>query len=330
MPKEASYYHPLANGRVKCELCPHICVIAEGKRGKCMLRLCREGKLWADGYGKTISLSIDPMEKKPIYHLFPGSQILSVGGNGCNLSCDFCQNWNSSQQPCATGLVTPQQLVELAQKEGSVGVSYTYTEPLVWFEFVLDCAKLVHQAGMINVLVSNGYVNPQPLAELLPLIDAINIDLKSMDEEFYKKRCKAHLAPVLATIKTFVQAPHCLVELTNLLIPGANDSEEQIQGLVDFVAGQLSPDVPLHFSRYFPQYKAVEPSTSMDVLERAGEIARQKLKYVYIGNVQSPSHTYCPQCGQPVVERWGYTVRATGLKEGKCTHCGYNLGIGKK
>lgn len=327
MAVEATYYQQLDGGKVKCALCPQECVIAEGKRGLCMLRLCHDGKLWADGYGKTISVSSDPMEKKPIYHLFPGSQIISVGGNGCNLSCDFCQNWNSSQTPCATGMVTPQQLVELAEQGGSVGVSYTYTEPLVWFEFVRDTAELVRKAGMVNVLVSNGFVNPEPLAELLPLIDAINIDLKSMDEKFYQKRCSGRLEPVLATIRTCVEAPKCLVEITNLLIPGANDSEEAVRKLVDFVADELGEDIPLHISRYYPAYKAKEPPTPPETLERAGEIAQEKLKYVYLGNVATPAHTYCPNCGQPVVERWGYTVRTTGLKDGQCANCGYSTGI---
>jgi len=323
---EAKYYSPLEDGKVKCELCPQGCVIAEGKRGLCMLRLCREGRLWADGYGKTISLSTDPMEKKPIYHLHPGRQILSIGGNGCNLSCDFCQNWTSSQKPCATGLVTSEQLVDLAQREGSVGVSYTYTEPLVWFEFVLDTAKLVRKADMVNVLVSNGYINPQPLQELLPFIDAVNFDLKSMEEEFYVRRCGGHLQPVLSSIKTCVAEPKCLVEVTNLLIPGANDSEKNINKLVDFIA-QMGDDIPLHISRFFPHYKAKEPATPPATLERAGEIARRKLKYVYLGNIAEPAHTYCPNCGRPVVERWGYTVRTTGLRNGQCSHCGYSIGI---
>lgn len=321
MKKEARYYRKLEDNKVECELCPHGCILTPGKRGICMVRVNREGTLVAEGYGETISLTIDPIEKKPLYHFHPGREILSVGPNGCNLRCPWCQNWTISQVESGTSYVSPEQMVRLAKEHDSIGVSYTYTEPLIWYEYLLDTGKLVKEAGMANVLVTNGYINEPPLCELLPLIDAMNVDVKSMEEEFYKKHCKASLAPVLRTVE-IAKREGCLVEITNLVIPGLNDSEEDIQRLIDWVAG-IDDRMPLHFSRYFPQYKMNNPPTPQKTLERAYELAKKKLKHVYLGNILIPGtdDSYCPDCGNVLVARMGYSTQTVGIKGGRCSKC---------
>ncbi len=242
------------------------------------------GKLYSLVYGETTSVSLDPVEKKPLYHFHPGENILSLGTKGCNFKCPFCQNWAISQDlEVQTRKITPQWVVDKAGECKSFGIAYTYNEPFIWYEFVLDTAKLAKKNGLENVLVTNGYVNPKPLEEMLPFIGAMNIDLKSIDDEFYRKYCKGSLDPVLYTIKTSVKA--CHVELTNLVIPGLNDSEEDFKRLVDWIYDNAGADVPLHFSRYFPCYKLDLPITSKETLEKAYKIAKKKLRNVYLGNV---------------------------------------------
>ncbi len=282
--KEALYYEKLGGGRVGCHLCPNECVIPGGLRGLCGIRINKEGTLYSEAYGKTTGISLDPVEKKPLYHYHPHEYILSIGTKGCNFHCDFCQNWQISQDVFAPVTdITPQQAVDRARSLGSFGIAYTYNEPFIWYEFVLDTAKLARKNGLENVLVTNGYVNPGPLAAILPYIDAMNIDLKSIDEEFYLKICKGRLPPVLEVIKTAARS--CHIELTNLLIPTLNDSRESITRLVDWIDENVGHHVPLHFSRYFPCYKLSIPPTPIETLRMAEEIARKKLKYVYLGNV---------------------------------------------
>lgn len=284
MLKEASYYQSLEDGKVKCWLCPNQCLIGEGKRGSCGVRENREGKLYSLIYGETTSIALDPIEKKPLYRFYPGSYILSLGSKGCNFHCPFCQNYSTSQDYThPTQKITPEQTVDKAKELDSLGVAYTYNEPFIWYEFVLDTAKLAKEAGLKNVLVTNGYVKSEPLEEILPFIDAMNIDIKSIEEEFYGKICKGKLAPVLATAKRARET--CHIEVTNLIIPTLNDSEENFIRLVDWVAANLGREVPLHFSRYFPHYKMDIPLTPISTLKRAETIARRKLKYVYLGNV---------------------------------------------
>jgi pyruvate formate lyase activating enzyme len=255
--------------------------------------------------------------------------ILSLGTIGCNFHCDFCQNWSISQcddqSPEATE-ITPEQAIKIARKHNSFGISYTYNEPFIWFEFVLETSKLAKEAGLKNVLVTNGFVNEEPLAEMLPYIDAANIDLKAFDDGFYKKICKGRLEPVLKTIKTMYGRAH--IELTNLVIPTLNDSEDKINILIDWIAG-VGTDIPLHFSAYFPCYKMDIPGTPLDTLKKAREIAIKKLKYVYIGNVRDPESdtTYCPACKKPVISRSGYNITGYKIKEGKCTYCGTKVDV---
>jgi pyruvate formate lyase activating enzyme len=269
-----------------------------------------------------VSLAIDPIEKKPLYHFHPGTQILSTGPNGCNMRCQCCQNWTISQEESPTDFVTPEDLVRVASRENSVGIAYTYTEPLIWYEYVLDTAKIARQNNLANVLVTNGYIHEEPLKQLLPHIDAMNVDLKSMDDDFYRKICKAKLPAVLRAIELAHQNK-IHVEITNLLIPTLNDSEEQIQELVDFVAG-LSDRIPVHFSRYFPCYQMDLPPTPMQSLQNAFLLAKRKLKYVFIGNAYIPntSNTYCAECNNLLINRNGYHTAVVGIKEKKCVNCG--------
>ncbi len=310
------------SGRVVCELCPQECVIAEGQHGRCLGRKNIGGELVAASYGEIVSIAVDPIEKKPLYHFLPGSEILSVATYGCNLRCPFCQNAEISQQVTPSRHVEPDELLALAKRHRTSSIAYTYNEPCVWFEYLMDAGKLMQEAGIRNVLVTNGMLNPEPLSELLPLISAMNIDLKSIRPEFYRDYVKGDLETVLGTIRAARKA--CHVELTNLLIPGRNDSDSDISELVDFVARLGRPTV-LHFSRYFPRHRATEPSTPQETLARAGAIAREKLDYVYLGNVtarQEDRDTFCPKCRNRLVERSGYAGRIVGIEDGRCANCG--------
>ncbi len=318
---EARYYEKLDGRRVRCLLCPHRCLIAPGKRGNCRVRANVDGTLEASSYGRLVTVAIDPIEKKPLFHFHPGAQILSTGPNGCNLSCTFCQNWQISQTELPTQRASPAELVELAKRERSIGIAYTYTEPLVWFEYLLDACALARAAGLVNVLVSNGTINPEPLAELLPLVDAMNIDLKSMDQEFYRKVCGGDRNTVLHTIEQASQ--RSWVEVTNLVIPGLNDADSNIDELAGWLAG-VDPLIPLHLSRYFPQYKLDAPPTPEDTLIRMKQRAAEKLSYVYVGNCTVPGgeDTNCPTCGNLLIARSGYTTRLAGIKGKNCRNCG--------
>ena len=281
--KEALYWEK-ADGIVHCLLCPHDCKIVNGVTGVCGVRRNIDGKLYTLIYGEMTSVSLDPVEKKPLYHFHPGEYILSLGTKGCNFKCPFCQNWAISQDLDAlTQKITSQWVVDKARECKSFGIAYTYNEPFIWYEFVLETAKLAKKEGLENVLVTNGFVNPKPLEEMLPFIGAMNIDLKAIDDEFYRKYCKGSLEPVLRTIKR--SAETCHVELTTLIIPGLNDSEESFKRLTDWIYNNVGADVPLHFSRYFPCYKLDQPLTPKETLESAYKIAKKKLKNVYMGNV---------------------------------------------
>lgn len=312
--------------KIQCVLCPFNCVLVKGKVGLCHGKQNIDGKLYATNYGKTTALACDPIEKKPLYNFYPGTRILSAGPNGCNLRCSFCQNWQISQETASTIDVTPNDMVASAQREGAVGIAYTYTEPLIWFEFVLDTAKAAKTAGLKNVLVTNGLINEEPLKELLPFIDAMNVDIKSMDNGFYKKICKGTINPVLETVKMSAKKTH--VEVTNLVIPGLNDTDEMFEQLTDFLA-DINPLIPLHFSRYHPDFQLSNPVTQEKTLYHAADIARQKLKHVYIGNIASDTHnqTACPACGKLVVERAGYTLQKVSITGGLCNFCGSETGV---
>jgi pyruvate formate lyase activating enzyme len=320
---EARYYEKLDAGQVRCHLCPVNCHIAPGKQGICMIRTNEGGTLYATEYGRTIAVNIDPIEKKPLYHFKPGSEILSIGPNGCNFACAFCQNWTISQEKANTRYIAPESLVGLARESGSVGVAYTYTEPMIWFEYIYDSGRLLKAAGLSVVLVTNGYINEEPARELFGLVDAANIDLKSIRPDFYRKVCKGKLADVQRTIKIAIEmGVH--IELTNLLIPKMNDSDEEINELVDWVA-DLNPKIPLHISRYFPNYKADNPATPEERLIYAYRAAKKRLKYVYVGNIMGvgSSDTLCQNCGATLVKRNGYDVKIIELNGNRCAKCGF-------
>jgi len=323
--KKALYYKKLDNNKVQCELCPQMCVIPEGKAGICFGRRNIGGELFAENYGQTISISMDPIEKKPLYHFYPGRDILSIGPNGCNLRCKFCQNYHISQQISPTQKITPEELLKYCEQTNSIGVAYTYTEPIIWYEFIYDSARLLHENGKVAVLVTNGSINEKPLREILPLIDAMNIDLKAFTDEFYRKYCSGNLETVKNTIKISASQTH--IEITNLIIPDLNDSKEEIQNLVEFIA-DIDDEIPLHFSRYFPAYKLNKPPTPASTLQKAYEIAKKKLKYVYVGNINltNTSDTFCPNCGERLIKRGGFYSEVINIdKQNRCKKCHHKI-----
>ncbi len=323
---EARYYSTQPGGKVRCELCPHFCLLTEGKTGICNGKKNIKGKLIAVNYARLCALAMDPIEKKPMYHLKPGSMILSTGPNGCNLKCSFCQNWEISQTEVRTFHMTPEELVKKALAEKSTGIAYTYTEPLIWFEYALDCAKLARENGLINVFVSNGMINPAPLEELLPYIDGMNIDLKSMNPDFYRKICGGKIENVLENIK--LAAANTMLEITNLLITDENDSDSDIEELVEYIAS-VNPEIPVHFSRYAPRYRMENPPTPPETLFRAREIAKKKLKHVYLGNIvdEESSTTFCPECSNVLITRGWRNTAKPGLDDKKCSKCGYEINL---
>ena len=261
-------------------------MIKPGKFGLCRARKNLDGKLHSMTYGEFTSIHLDPIEKKPLYHFYPGTQILSVGTIGCNFKCSFCQNWEISQSnygDIPMQKLTKEEALALAKERNSIGIAYTYNEPLINYEWVYEASQYFRKNGMKNVLVSNGYIMKEPLLELVKYLDAANIDVKAFNNTFYKELCAGKLDIVLDNVKTMIES-EVHVELTTLLIPGQNDSMKEISALVDWVA-ELNPEIPLHFSRYFPQYRMSEPMTPIDTMEEAHNIAKKKLKYVHIGNV---------------------------------------------
>lgn len=323
---EAAWWEKIPGGDVRCTLCPIGCRLREGRDGPCGTRGNRGGAMVPLQYGRIVAAGMDPIEKKPLYHFHPGAPILSVAAPGCNLHCLFCQNWDISQQTTRpTSERSPREIVDLALDSGSIGVAYTYSEPLVWFEFVRDTAALAREAGLLNVVVTNGFLQPGPLADLIPLLDAANVDLKAMDDRFYRRICKARLRPVLDAINA-MRAAGMHLEITNLVIPGHNDRDDQIRKLVDFVAG-LGRDVPLHFSAYRPAWKMEAPPTPRATLQRALDLGRERLDHVYAGNMRLPGggDTRCPTCGRTVVSRDGFAVENRLDAAGRCPDCGTRL-----
>ncbi len=320
---EAKYYSQKGD-RLICELCPRFCRMKEGQEGYCFARKNIAGKLIAVNYGLTPSVSLDPIEKKPMYHFMPGSRILSTGPNGCNLGCKFCQNWQISQTKLENQYYAPSDLKNLADAKNSIGISYTYSEPLIWYEYIMDTGKIVQESGMFNILVSNGYINEEPLMEILPLIDGMNIDLKSMNPGFYKKECSGNLEDVLRTIK--IAAEHCVAEVTHLVVTGKNDNTDEFKDLVDFL-NSVSSHIPLHISRYFPNYKTSEKPTSEKLMLEFFDIASEKLKYVYMGNtyLKEGRNTICPRCGELLVERTGFHTTQVNIDGGICKKCGAGI-----
>lgn len=322
MKAEVAFYQQLEESSVRCEICPQNCRIKPGKRGVCRVRVNLGGTLYATNYGEHSSLALDPVEKKPLYHFYPGENILSVGTVGCNLSCGFCQNYQIAHEDPPTRFLSPLELLSLAEEckpRGSIGVAYTYSEPLMWYEYLRDTLPVIKDGGFKNVLVTNGYINPEPLEKILPFIDAMNIDLKSFSDRYYRTNCHGRLEPVKETLKLCVGRTH--VEITTLLVTGLNDAPGEIEELSQWVAG-LDPYIPLHLSAYYPAYKVNLPPTPRATMRTAREIAQKHLKYVYAGNMAGfDNNTYCPHCRSLLVTRQGYRVSREKLAGNRCVEC---------
>lgn len=341
--KEAQFYEKVDAGKARCFLCAHHCIIAPGKRGICAVRENIDGTLYSIVYGKLIAKHIDPIEKKPLFHFYPGSRSYSIATVGCNFRCIHCQNYDISQYPKSHSDpelgtqhslpgedMTPEQVVREAELTGCKSISYTYTEPTIFFEFASDCAKLAHEKGIKNVFVSNGYTSSEAARDIAPYLDGNNIDLKG-DDNFYKKVCGARLQPVLDTIKLMKELG-VWVEVTTLIIPDYNDSEDFLKWTAEFIKS-VDPAMPWHVTQFYPTYKLLDkPRTPVNILRKAREIGlKAGLKYVYEGNVpgEGGENTYCPSCGELLIERFGFSLTDIRMKNSACLKCKAHIdGIG--
>lgn len=327
MLKEARFYEKLENSMVRCRLCPHECRLSVGQTGICKARKNRGGLLYAMGYGEISSYGLDPIEKKPLYHYYPGSKIFSVGGFGCNMKCDFCQNYRIAHERPQTLHMEPARLAEIVEnyKGESIGVAFTYNEPAINAEYVVKCAKLVRNMGLKVVLVTNGFINEEPLEAILEQVDAMNIDLKAFDDGFYEKICMGRLEPVKKTIERACRRIH--VEVTTLLIDGLNTGEKDMEEMSRFLSN-LKPDMPLHLSRYFPAWKRSDPATPVERMKDLKQIAERHLNHVYLGNVSGvDSNTYCPGCNEILAERDSFGGRVLNMENGRCRKCGRSINM---
>ncbi|MBN1897243.1 MAG: AmmeMemoRadiSam system radical SAM enzyme [Spirochaetes bacterium] len=325
--KQALFYETVDDKNVKCVLCPHCCIISPGKSGICGVRKNIDKKLIATTYGLASAVAVDPIEKKPLYHFYPSEQALSFGTIGCNFKCPYCQNWHISQNlEAMTEYISPQQAVRIALEKNIRILSYTYSEPLIWYEWVRDTSQLAVKHGLKNTLVTNGYINKEPLEELVPFIHAANIDVKAFNDKFYNKLCGGKLEPVKRNVEFLFDKIH--IELTMLVIPGWNDKEEEIRSFARWVAS-LSRDIPVHFSRYFPQHNFKVPATPVETLEQCYKIAREDLHYVFIGNarIEGTDDTFCPHCRNLLLKRSGYFVQSVGLNRDRCAKCKNKVSI---
>ena len=330
-PQPALFYQALANNRVKCLLCPQGCEVMDGDRGNCGVRENRGGTYYTLVYGNPCAVHVDPVEKKPFFHILPGSFSYSIATAGCNLHCQFCQNWEISQalpEETYNMDLPPEQIVAQAQQSRAASIAYTYVEPVIFYEYMLEVGRLAKKAGMLNVCHSNGYVNPEPLEKLADVLDAACIDLKAFTNKFYQDLVGGELEPVLAALKT-LRRRGVHLELVNLIVPQHNDRPEEITAMCAWIKENLGPLTPLHFSRFYPMHKmqSLHP-TPVSTLERARDLARQAgLKYVYIGNL--PGHeaesTYCHSCNELVISRRGYLIGEVRMNAGHCGQCGTEI-----
>lgn len=324
------YWHPLDDGRIQCDLCPRYCQLREGKRGTCYIRQAHQGQVVLTSYGRASGFCIDPIEKKPLNHFYPGSAVLSFGTAGCNLGCKFCQNWaisKSRQMDTLGSPAMPEQIARCAAANHCRSVAYTYNDPVIFYEYALDTAAACRALGLFNVAVSAGYISPSPRVAFFNAMDACNIDLKGFSERFYHTLCGAALAPVLDTLIYIRHETQCWLEITTLLIEGENDSDAELEALCGWLVEKLGTDVPIHFSAFHPDFKMLDrPPTSAVTLKRAYQIAKQAgCQHVYIGNIHDAKldSTYCARCGKCVIERdWYQLGRYTLNASGCCDHCG--------
>ncbi len=329
---EARYWEPAAGGRVLCTLCPRACRIGEGQDGFCFIRKNRGGKLVTAGWGRTTGFAVDPVEKKPLNHFYPGTTCLSFGTAGCNLGCMFCQNWDISKARTDDARAdpwTPERVVDLAVECGSPAVAFTYNDPIIWAEYAIDIAREAHARGLKTIFVTNGYIGERAREDVFSVMDAANVDLKAFTERFYAKTCLAHLEPVLETLAWLAKQGKTWVELTNLMIPGLNDGPEETRKLSEWVAHHMGLDVPLHFTAFHPDWKMLDrPRTPPATLTKAREIARDVgLRYVYTGNVVDAEGqtTWCPGCGEAVIERDWHAIRKVRMRGDACAACGAKI-----
>ena len=326
---EAMFWTKEEDGSVRCELCPHQCRIKDGKRGGCHVRENRSGILYSLNYRRIVASNIDPIEKKPLFHYCPGSRSFSIAAAGCNMHCKHCQNASISQVDINIPGedVAPERIVAAAQQNGCRTIAYTYTEPTIYYETMLETARLAQQAGLGNIMVSNGYIEKNPFLELSPLIQGANIDLKTFDDEIYRRLCGARLTPVLKSLERF-KAAGIWLEVTTLIIPGYNDDTAQLNAIAGFIVDELGADVPWHVSAFYPTYRLKDvPPTPVATIKHACEIGNAAgLNYVYAGNVVGENEdTLCPNCGAVVIKRRGYKVLALNMEQGMCESCGTHL-----
>ncbi len=326
--REALYYTKIDGKTVQCELCPRRCLLMEGMRGACRVRQAEGGRLYTLVYGNPCTYHIDPIEKKPLYHMLPASASFSIATAGCNLRCKFCQNWTISQRPPEETdniEMLPQKVVEEAIKNNCSSIAYTYSEPIIFYEYMLDTAKLAREKGLRNVMVTAGYINEEPLRELCKYIDAANVDLKGFDKKYLREVCGQELAPLLQALKIFKEEGVWL-EVTNLIVPTLNDDMKTIEKMCIWIRDNLGAETPLHFSRFTPMYKLKNLYlTPVSTLEKARRVAEKAgLKYVYIGNMpgHSAENTYCPDCRALLIERLGFSIKQNNIVKGKCKFCG--------
>ncbi|HID81973.1 MAG TPA: AmmeMemoRadiSam system radical SAM enzyme [Chromatiales bacterium] len=324
------YWHKLDDGRVQCDVCPRECKLKEGQRGLCFVRANQNGEIVLTSYGRSSGFCVDPIEKKPLNHFLPGSSVLSFGTAGCNLACKFCQNWDMSKSREMDTLMdqaSPEKLAETAQELGCRSIAFTYNDPVIFMEYAIDTAIACHERNIKSVAVTAGYISPEPRAEFFKYMDAANVDLKAFTEDFYWSITGSHLEPVLNTLKYIKHETDCWLETTTLLIPGHNDSDEELDAMTKWVVENLGPDVPMHFSAFHPDWKMMDtPATPPQTLTRAREIAiKNGVRYAYTGNVhdEDGESTYCHQCNHKLIGRDWYTITAWNLDEnGCCPECG--------
>ncbi len=320
------FYEELKDN-IRCRVCPHNCILDEGKFGICRVRILKSNLPVSTNYGEVTSMGVDPIEKKPLYHFKPSKDILSIGSFGCNMTCSFCQNYEISQGRPQTQYMSIEKLIKIIPSiENNAGVAFTYNEPLMWYEYIYDAAKSINENNPNKsvVVVTNGYINEEPLLKLLPYVDAMNIDLKGYTNRYYNKICGAKLEPVLETIK--IANNHCHIELTTLLVSDENDSLEEVREIAKFIAS-INVNIPLHLSRYFPRYKMENAATQIEKITEARNEAKKYLKYVYVGNVEGvDNNTYCPKCNELLIKRNGYNTQVL-IKENKCKKCGEEINI---
>ena len=328
----ARWWETGQGNKIKCTLCPRYCLIGPGQSGFCYIRKNIDGKLYAIGYGKPLGFAIDPIEKKPLSHFYPGTEILSFGTAGCNMGCKFCQNWSMTKarlDDSRSQYASPQDVVNLALKYRVPSIAYTYNEPVIFGEYIIDISRLARQNGIKSVMVTNGYIDPEARKEVYEFVDAANVDLKAFTEAFYYKLTSAHLQPVLDTLLWLHNETNVWIEITTLLIPDENDSDGEISAMCEWILNNLDADVPLHFTAFHPDFRMRDKSvTRASVLLRARDIAlKAGIKYCYVGNVHDPKaqSTFCPDCGKELISRDWHAVHFNYIKEGKCPYCGYEI-----